>query len=119
MPRKQTVQIIGTRRLTARVELWAGHAREKVKDATNEIAKEVYAESQRLVPVDTGNLKASGRVIAADTKNLTATDQYGGTSAAYAVIVHETHKTKSKYLERPAKAAARDFRDAVHKALRW
>ncbi|MBX3139853.1 MAG: HK97 gp10 family phage protein [Trueperaceae bacterium] len=115
----KVVTVIGTSGLIAKVQAYRGASRQRVATATTEIAKEVFAESQREVPVDTGNLRASGRVEPALPERLTATVSYGGTAAGYAVIVHETHKTKSKYLERPARAAAKDFQMAVKEALKW
>ena len=58
------------------------------------------------VPVKTGGLRRSGRV---DQKGrigdgIQVELAFGGASAPYAVVVHEKHATKSKYLERPMNA---------------
>ena len=87
-------------------------------DALNEAAQDVYNESQRRVPVDTGNLKASARIDPATQRSMVATVGYGGTSAAYALAVHELHRTKSKYLEAPARELAPQFLDGVRVELR-
>lgn len=38
------------------------HAVEKAREEVARMARDILAESQRLVPVDTGRLRASGRV---------------------------------------------------------
>jgi hypothetical protein len=68
------------------------------------VAYDVFNESQRQVPVDTGTLKNSGHVSSdGDEINIS----YGGAAAGYALWVHENltarHKppTKAKFLEDP------------------
>jgi hypothetical protein len=90
----------------------------RAADALNEAAQDIHNESQRRVPVDTGNLKASARITPARPDNLAATVTYGGTAAAYAPIVHEIHRSKGKYLEAPARELAPQFVDGVKVELR-
>jgi hypothetical protein len=74
-------------------------------------AQEAFAVSQDEVPVDTGALKASGR-IRPETGVLTRGNEvyveltYGGTATEYSVYVHENLEAnhphgKAKYLEDP------------------
>ena len=90
----------------------------------------ILNESKRLVPVDTGNLRASGRVDRPDTAGGKAVVEisYGGAAAPYALIVHEvppntggrwgsglTHASGKtyKYLEIPVMAHKDKFVDGV------
>ena len=91
---------------------------DRVITAINEAAQDVYGESQRRVPVDTGNLKSSARIDPATERAAVATVSYGGTAAAYALAVHELHATKSKYLEAPARESAPKFLDGITVELR-
>jgi 3-hydroxyacyl-CoA dehydrogenase len=84
----------------------------------NDTATDVFNASQRAVPVDLGNLKGSGRLEPAAEGEFIARVSYGGTAAEYALIVHETHATKSKYLERPAREHLQPFKEAIRKAIR-
>jgi hypothetical protein len=74
-------------------------------------AQEAFAVSQDEVPVDTGALKASGRV-RPETGVFTRSGEvyveltYGGTATEYAIPVHENLESfhphgKAKYLEDP------------------
>lgn len=85
-------------------------ARVAAKALRNE-AQEAMAHSQDEVPVDTGALKASGRV-RPDTGVYNGPDgvfvelTYGGTGTEYAIYVHENLEAhhphgKAKYLEDP------------------
>ena len=88
------------------------------------IAKQMYTEattvlneSKRIVPVDTGALKGSGRVERPQVKpgDISVEISYGGAAAKYAWYVHEdpsaTHApgTTYKYLEIPFMAHADKF----------
>ena len=74
-------------------------------------AQEAFAVSQDEVPVDTGALKASGRVrpevgVYERGNELSVELTYGGTAMEYAIIVHENLESfhphgKAKYLEDP------------------
>lgn len=63
----------------------------------NDAADQVFAVSQRFVPVDTGYLKGSGRVDYATRRMMEAAVAY---VAEYALIVHEIHASQSHYLTR-------------------
>lgn len=84
-----------------------------VAEGINDAAEEIFNESQRRVPVDTGNLRSSGRIEPADERTLTAEISYGGTAADYALDVHEAHATNSKYLEEPARQLAPNYKQHV------
>ncbi len=76
------------------------------------------------VPVDQGNLRASGRV--RDVSPLNASPRitlaFGGTSAPYAVIVHEKQARHTvgqwKYLEQPANEAAQGMDVRIARRVR-
>lgn len=76
-------------------------------------ANRVLTESKRLVPVDTGNLKATGSVEVPDVGGSRVTTEvgYGGSAAPYALVVHEDLEAfhddgSAKYLEIPFRAEA-------------
>jgi hypothetical protein len=74
-------------------------------------AQEAFAASQDEVPVDTGALKASGRVrpdvgVFSRGNDVYVELTYGGTAVEYAIPVHENLENnhphgKAKYLEDP------------------
>lgn len=110
---------------------------ERIEGGEQILAQAMYAEatvilneSKRIVPVDTGNLRASGRVERPEVGNGKASVEisYGGAAAPYALIVHEvppnsggrwgtgmTHKAGQtfKYLEIPVMAHKDKFVDGV------
>jgi len=108
----------GVRAVTAYFKNKEERVKAAVSGAVNEVAKEVFGESQRVVPVDTGNLRGSGRISPSTPETLVAELSYGGTASAYALVVHETHKSGSKYLEAPARSAAGQLKSAVERATR-
>ena len=115
---KIVATIVGLTQLQGRVKGITTNARAGASDAINRVATEVHNESQRRVPVDIGNLKGSGRISPSQPSTLTATVGYGGTAAAYALIVHETHRTQAKFLEEPANAATKRLTDEVAAAVK-
>lgn len=110
---------------------------QRIEGGERILAQAMYAEatvilneSKRIVPVDTGNLRASGRVERPEVGNGRASVEisYGGAAAPYALIVHEvppnsggrwgtgmTHKAGQtfKYLEIPVMAHKDKFVDGV------
>ena len=115
---KPAIVITGLVELTTRVNRITSGSRPLVSDALNTAAEEVFNESQRRVPVDTGNLRGSGRVTPSKAETLQASVGYGGTAAAYALAVHETHRSQSKYLEAPARDAAKRVEELVTNAIK-
>lgn len=84
--------------------------------ALTEEGQVIFARSQRLVPVRTGVLRASGSVSAARSEGGdTFVDiSYGGPAASYAIWVHEKRNfheppTQRKYLQRPVEERAPDI----------
>jgi hypothetical protein len=86
-----------------------------VNESINKTISQIFVESQNLVPVDTGALKASGHI---NTQSVPYSIEYGGGGywtgetgrgkvVDYAVVVHEdmsvNHNppTQAKYLELP------------------
>ena len=100
-------------------------ALQALSGAVQQEAETIMTESKRIVPVDTGTLRASGIVAAPDVKGDTVTVElgYGGAAKAYALIQHEredfTHPGQgtAKYLERPVNAAEAGFGKRVGKTL--
>ena len=82
-----------------------------IEEVMNETMERVYAESQVLVPVNTGALKGSGRIVRTGRWRSDGTPEiavvYGNEIVNYAVKVHEDldayHEspTQAKYLEIP------------------
>lgn len=77
--------------------------------AINDVALEIAARADDLVPFDTGVLSRSQQIEPPTIQNLTATITYGGPAAPYALVQHENmeyqHRAgrSAKYLERPAR----------------
>jgi len=70
-------------------------------------AKHILDESQKVVPVISGDLKSTGTVTPVQhiDGSTIATIEYGGDKAPYSVIVHERSTGQyPKYLERPLRA---------------
>lgn len=75
----------------------------------NEVMKDVFAESQTLVPVKTGALRDSGKIVSKNGFDATGAPEvyitYGDENVNYAVYVHEdlekVHQdpTQAKFLE--------------------
>jgi hypothetical protein len=110
--------VIGVAALTAALQEKQRAARAAASGALNKVAGVVHNESQRRVPVDTGNLKGSARIAPSTASDLTAVISYGGTASAYALVVHETHRGKSKFLEAPARENASYLASEVGKAIK-
>ena len=91
--------------------------------AINDFAKLVIDASQPLVPVKTGDLKASWFIEpAGPAKGLCATVGYGGGDVDYAVWVHEllaNHHSQgqAKFLETALQASAPEFRPFIAQRL--
>jgi hypothetical protein len=84
------------------------------KAAAVEGAHDILKDSQAEVPVDSGALKASGRVeVTSDGAEVV----YGGPGAPYAAVVHEVNPEHKKFLERPALEHERDVEATVAAAV--
>jgi hypothetical protein len=114
---KISMRMLGAQKVARAIRNRQERLEENLVQVVNDANERIFSESQRRVPVDTGNLKASGRMTPARAGSPTASTTYGGTAAAYAAIVHEIHPTKNNYLVGPAREIeaelARDARNAV------
>ena len=88
-------------------------------------AEQIMSASKRLVPVDTGALRASGHVQlpVIRGKKVTVVLGYGGAAAPYAVFVHEKQArhnppTQWKYLEQPLNEAIPGMAGRLAKRIR-
>lgn len=111
------MQLLGVGSVVRALRKRQDNLEENLLQTVNDANERIFSESQRRVPVDTGNLKASGRMSPATRGNPTASTTYGGTAAQYALIVHEIHPSKSNYLVGPAREIeaelVRNARNAV------
>lgn len=115
----------------------ASNVRKEVAKAMQKWTMEVYAESQVLVPVDTGTLKASAiphKVESVGMRKLQAKVTYGEgalvnpktgqLSRDYAIYVHERTElqhappTTAKFLEIAARGKAASLREDLAEAMR-
>lgn len=99
------IDIKGDKELAAALKK-AGNAGPKALDAALYAeATEIFAESQKIVPVDTGVLRASG--VVEGPKNGEVLIGYGGAAKSYALVQHENLEYRhaegksAKYLEKP------------------
>lgn len=82
------------------------------EERLREVADAVYKDSQVEVPVDTGALKASGKLERSDSENkITYTISY---DTEYAAHVHELHK---KYLIGPFDAHKGELKTKIEESL--
>lgn len=106
------VKVRGTKKIKQNLSASAKGAKAGSVAAARATTKAIFIESQVLVPVETGSLKATGRIIESlRGKTFSASIQYGGPSSPrnvdYAVYVHEDltkkHKppTSAKFIELP------------------
>lgn len=96
-------EITGLAELKRALQKAGNLADDALKSAMFEEQSAVITESQALVPVDTGVLRASGTVLAPEQhgSRIEVVAGYGGAAAKYAIVQHEKHSSKSKFLERP------------------
>ena len=112
---KATVRLTGLTDLFKRIDRIGLNTMDVSKDVFMDAARKVLAKSQALVPVDEGNLRASGRVskprVNKRTRVVTASVNYGGSvlkrlapdePEIYGIVVHEDPTGNGfKFLERP------------------
>jgi len=84
--------------------------------ALHDEAVKIMNKSQKLVPVDTGELKRSARVSA--PKTLKRPESNLGYNTVYALRQHEEHSSKSKYLERPMLASQRGLQRRLNTGIK-
>lgn len=108
------VEMVGVDLATAKMASMATGVDRAVARAVYEEAMLIFEQSQTLVPVRTGVLRASGAIIGPmqDKRGPFVEIRYGGAASAYALAVHENltaaHNppTQAKYLEQPVLEAA-------------
>jgi len=118
---KIEMQIVGLERMQSLLAKASDDQKRIYADTMRAEAQRIMNESKKIVPVDTGALKTSGRVeMPVITPNgIEVTIGYGGPAAPYAGIVHEDPDAQHgpgktyKYLEIPVKAAEDKFFRAV------
>ncbi len=107
MATRVSVQWIGTRALIARLSAASAIAHGALSAAIYQEGQEMLTEALPITPVDTGNLRASGRVSLPRVSlgGVEVDVGFGGAAAPYALFVHERldayHKppTQAKFLE--------------------
>lgn len=126
---KSGIELRGLKKLIKQMERTEGGEKILAQAMYGE-ATVVLNESKKIVPVATGNLRASGRVERPITGNGKASVEitYGGIAAPYALIVHEVPTNSGgrwgtgmkhaagksyKYLEIPVMAHKKKFVDGV------
>jgi hypothetical protein len=97
------IQIDGMDKLRRALARAGDLAEEALSAAMVQEMESVITEAKQEAPVDTGTLRASGTVLPPkkSSQGVSVTAGFGGAAQAYAVIVHEKHSSKSKFLERP------------------
>lgn len=109
----ESVHIEGAKELQALLAQMPGRANRIAGEALHECAQEVGANSLKVAPKDTGNLRNSQQIGKPETKadGVEVTIGYGGAALGYSLFVHEAPAelhwtlpgTGPKFLERPAK----------------
>ena len=107
-----TARLRGSAALRRELKRRGGAAQKALARALFLEGEQIMGKSKRLVPVDTGALRASGHVQlpVIRGKRVSVVLGYGGAAAPYAVFVHEKQArhnppTQWKYLEQPLNEA--------------
>lgn len=94
--------------------------RKEARGAALEVGGVILGVMQAETPVKSGKLRGSEKIkvmVSSKKEDIRISLLAGGPDAPYARIVHETHKTKSKFMERPLLAAvptaARDIAEKI------
>lgn len=117
----RTIELKGIKELSKIVNNGGDKALKAMAKGLYLEATMAFNESQTLVPVDTGILRASGHVNSPkiDNDSVEITIAYGGPATPYAIFVHERiyapsgkkvyHRppTRAKFLETPVKRRAK------------
>ena len=85
--------------------------------AVDAMAASVLGEADKRVPVDTGDLKRSGRVLAIPAHRNARAIRYGGKEAPYAGIVHDGDGKGRQYLRDAAMEGHRQHLAAAAAAV--
>ena len=112
----------GDKAMKAKLRAVAGDKgmRKEARGAALEVGAVILEKMKEATPVDTGKLRNSERIrvlVSSKKEDIRISLIAGGPDVPYARRVHETHKTKSKFMERPlleaAPTAARDIADKI------
>ena len=101
----------GEKEMKAKLMAIAGDKgmRKHARGAALEVGAVILEAVKAATPVDSGDLQRSEVMkimVSSKKEDIRITIQAGGDGILYAAVVHETHKTKSKFMERPLLAAA-------------
>lgn len=115
-------EVAASRAFTKKINRLTEAARTAAIQAQIDTAWIIISTAQSYAPIDTGHLVGSGFVQKPRfTKGANLTT-HAGFRAKYAMIVHETHPTQSRFLARAALEHAPDFanfsENGVREALR-
>lgn len=106
------VKVRGHKRILRNLRIASRRYEDAVGSAIYLQAQSIMAQSKRLVPVDTGRLRATGYVGPPERRGLFRVIVQAGYGTEYAVPVHEdldarhTPGLTAKYLEKPTTTAA-------------
>lgn len=117
-----SMKLGGVEALVRRVEEVGRDRLGKLREGMEQAAQIIFDKSQEYVPVDTGVLKATGKIVetSSSSTHFQFSVSYGRAVAPYAVFVHEMVQiphdppTRSKYLE----AAVKETREQCSRAVR-
>lgn len=115
------LDLFGDKELVNALKLGKEQTPRAIAQAIYEEANVIFAQSQVLVPVDTGILRGSGGVSSPQSgeKGFFVDIFYGGPAAPYALAVHEiignyhNPPTQAKYLEQPVMQAMSTIQEKI------
>lgn len=116
------IELVGSEELTRLVsQSQTGASMKALARALHEEAMIIMAESQRRVPVDTGTLRRSGRVLPPHIQggSMVVELGYGGAASSYAMEQHENPNYRHsnghtwKYLEGPVRERMPDIAQSL------
>lgn len=119
MANKPFIQIMGMEQIRKRAKKWDKEIREAAKEALYDEALLTLEESNTDVPVDTGNLRASGYVKRPNRLG----NVHIGYAAGYATYVHENLEAyhpvgKAKFLEDVIKKRRKGFMGRIRYSIK-
>lgn len=116
-------KLTGTREVMRNISHIADSFPARVGAAIRTETESILESSQEVVPVDSGALKATGRVsdVNREGDDFSVEITYGSPEVDYAAAVHENLDVSGaggKYLEQPLRRAKRGFPDRVADRLK-
>lgn len=110
-----SANVSGFERMKKNLDISSKQLQHAIACAMFDEAVKIMDKSQKLVPVDTGELKGSALVKPPQT--LIRPESSLSYNTEYALRQHEEHSSKSKYLERPIQAAASGMNRRLKKGI--